>query len=223
VRHYENSRRACERAGDSWTAAVASANIAEVLSDQGHLAEARAPLEQALQTYRAAGTPAFVADGTRLLGRLATRQGEHDRAELLLASARALFAEEGETLEVIHTDAMLAEAALMAGDHETALARSGTALAEAAGLPGRGLVTPLLHRVLGLAWSGLGDRRAALDDLRTSIAEARGRSATYELALSLRALAELSPDPEPDVVAEATALAERLGLVADAARAGRAA
>ncbi len=89
VRHYENSRRACERAGDSWTAAVASANIAEVLSDQGHLAEARAPLEQALQTYRAAGTPAFVADGTRLLGRLATRQGEHDRAELLLTTARS--------------------------------------------------------------------------------------------------------------------------------------
>jgi class 3 adenylate cyclase/tetratricopeptide (TPR) repeat protein len=213
VRHYENSRRACERAGDSWTAAVESANIAEVLSDQGHLAEARAPMEQALQTYRAAGTHAFVADGTRLLGRLAARQGELDRAELLLTTARVVFAEDGETLEVIHTDAMLAEAALVAGDHETALARAGTALAEAAGLPGRGLVTPLLHRVLGLAWSGLGDRRAALDALRTSIAEARGRSASYELALSLRALAELSPDPEPEVEAEAAALAARLGLV----------
>ena len=224
VRCYEDSRAACERAGDSWTAAVASANIAEVLSDQGHLAAARAPLERALQIYRAAGTPAFVADGTRLLGRLATRQGEHERAEQLLTAARVVFAEEGETLEVVHTDALLAEAALVAGDHETALIRGGAALAESAGLPGRGLVTPLLHRVLGLAWSGLGDRRAALDDLRTSIAEARGRSATYELALSLRALAELSPEPEPGAEAEAAVLAARLGLVAgDPSTAGRAA
>jgi class 3 adenylate cyclase/tetratricopeptide (TPR) repeat protein len=224
VRHYENSRRACERAGDTWTAAVASANIAEVLSDQGHLAEARVPLEQALQTYRAAGTQGFVADGTRLLGRLSARQGRLERAEQLLTTARAAFAEDGETLEAIHTDAMLAEAALLAGDHETALARAGTALAEAAGLDGRGLVSPLLHRVLGLAWSGLGDRRAALDALRTSIAEARGRSATYDLALSLRALAELSPDPEPEIEAEAATLAARLGLVAGAsAPAGRAA
>jgi class 3 adenylate cyclase/tetratricopeptide (TPR) repeat protein len=222
VAYYEDSRAACERAGDSWTAAVASANIAEVLSDQGHLADARPPLEQALQTYRAAATPAFVADGTRLLGRLAARAGEQERAERLLTTARAMFADEGETLEVVHTDAMLAEAALLAGDHETALARAGAALAEAAGLPGRQLLTPLLHRVLGLAWSGLGDRRAALDDLRTSIAEARGGSATYELALSLRSLAELSLHAEPEVEAEATALAARLGLVAgDPAAAGR--
>jgi tetratricopeptide (TPR) repeat protein len=217
VQRYAASRAACERAGDAWTAAIASGNIAEVLSDQGHLAEARTALERAMHTYRAAGTPAFVADGTRLLGRLAARQGEHERAEQLLTSARMQFADDGEDLQVGLTDAYLAEAALLAGEPGTALERAGAAMAEVAGLPARGLVTPLLHRVLGLAWATLGDRHSAVDDLQASIREARGRRSTYDLALSLRALADLEGEAVPEAEAEAADLERRLGLVRAAA------
>jgi class 3 adenylate cyclase/tetratricopeptide (TPR) repeat protein len=214
VERYAASRAACERAGDSWTAAVASANIAEVLSDQGHLAAARTALEGALHTYRAAGTSAFVADGTRLLGRLAGRQGDHRRGELLLVEARECYAADGETLQVLHTDALLAEAALLAGEAGTARERAEAALLRSAALPGRGLVTPLLLRVLGLALAASGDVDAATARLAASIEEARQRSATYDLALSLRALGQVAAVPVPDVEAEADALFTQLGIVA---------
>lgn len=216
VRHYGESRAACERAGDQWTAAVESANIAEVLSDQGYLAQAQVALDEALQTYRAAGTRAFVADGTRLLGRLAARQGDLDRAEEMLRAARAIYAEDGELLQSVHTDALLAEARLLCGDVETALHRALLALDEVAALPGRGMLLPLLLRVAGVARVRLGDTEGGLRELDRSIDEARERDAAYELALSLRARADLADQPVPALSHEAEELFARLGLLTEA-------
>ena len=49
IAHYLACRAANEKAGDQWTAAIATGNIAEVLSDQGHLVEAEAMLEDAVE------------------------------------------------------------------------------------------------------------------------------------------------------------------------------
>lgn len=216
VRHYSASREACERAGDQWTAAVEAGNIAEVLGDQGHLAEAQVALDEALHTFRAAGTSGFVADGTRLLGRLAARQGDLDRAEELLGAARSIFADDGQRLQSALTDAMLAEARLLCDDPSTALDRAVAALEQAATLPGRGMVLPLLHRVAGIARIRLGDVDAGLRHLQASIEESRERNAAYELALSLRARAEVPDRAAPEAAAEADEIAARLGLVAGA-------
>lgn len=194
VHYYSESRDACNRAGDRWTAAVESANIAEVLADQGHLAEAEPVLEEALETYRAAGTATFIADGTRLLGRLAGRRGDPELSRQLLAAARGIYESDGESLQVVLTDAMLAESLVRAGEAEAAADLARRALANASTLPGRHLVVPLAQRVLGVALRSLGlDASEARQALAESIQSARRHDSRFELALSLQALGDLWP------------------------------
>lgn len=194
VRYYSESRDACHRAGDRWTAAVESANIAEVLADQGHLAEAEPVLEEALETYRAAGTATFIADGTRLLGRLAGRRGDPELSRQLLAAARGIYESDGESLQVVLTDAILAESLVRAGEAEAAADLARRVLTNASTLPGRHLVVPLAQRVLGVALRSLGlDASQARQALAESIESARRHDSHFELALSLQALGDLWP------------------------------
>jgi predicted ATPase/class 3 adenylate cyclase len=220
VTYYADSRAACERAGDRWTAAIESANIAEVLADQGYLAEAEPVLEEALETYRAAGTPTFIADGTRLLGRLAARRGDPARSRHLLAVARGIYESDGESLQVVLTDAILAESLLRAGEPQAASEVAEQALASAAGLPGRHLVEPLAQRVLGASLGALGiDPAHARTALRDSIELARRHDASYELAMSLQALSDLWPAEVADAeLVERDMLFDELGVIEDARR-----
>jgi class 3 adenylate cyclase/tetratricopeptide (TPR) repeat protein len=220
VTYYADSRDACERAGDSWTAAVESANIAEVLADQGHLSQAEPILEEALETYRAAATPTFVADGTRILGRLAARRGDAARSRQLLAAARGIYAADGEVLQTVLTDAIAAESLLRAGEPQDAAELAERVLASAAGLPGRHLVVPLAKRVLGVALSTLGtEPERAVASLRDSIDLARLHDARYELALSLQALSDLWPaNVSGAELVERDTLFDELGVIAAARR-----
>ena len=220
VEYYSASRDACNRAGDSWTAAVESANIAEVLADQGHLAEAQSALEEALDTYRAAGTATFIADGTRILGRLAARRGDPELSRQLLASARGIYESDGELLQVILTDAVLAESLLRAGEPEAAAELARRVLTNASNLPGRHLVLPLAQRVLGAALRAMGmDAAEAREALEESIAMAREHDLRYELALSLQAVSDLWPSAQSESDAnERDALFLDLGIVETARR-----
>ena len=67
---YRRSREAKSRAGDIANAATQSNNEAEVLSDQGRLAEAEALLRDALRVWSAAGYQIGVALATSNLGRV---------------------------------------------------------------------------------------------------------------------------------------------------------
>ena len=220
VAFYSDSRDACERAGDRWTAAVESANIAEVLADQGYLSDAEPVLQEALETYRAAGTQAFVADGTRLLGRLAARRGDPELSRQLLAVARGIYESDGEALQVNLTDATLAESLLRAGEPEAAAELARRVLSNVNALPGRHLVVPLARRVLGVALRSLGtdpaEARRALDE---SIELARRHDARFELALSLQAVSDLWPtDVTDSELAERETLFRELGVLDGARR-----
>jgi tetratricopeptide (TPR) repeat protein len=220
VSYYSDSRAACERAGDGWTAAVESANIAEVLADQGYLADAEPVLQEALETYRAAGTPTFVADGTRLLGRLAARRGDPSLSRQLLAVARGIYESDGESLQVVLTDAVLAESLLRAGEPDAAAELARRVLANASALPGRHMVMPLAQRVLGVALRALGmDEGQARQALEESIELARRHDSRYELALSLQALSDLWPTEVDDSGrAERDSLFGELGVIESARR-----
>jgi predicted ATPase/class 3 adenylate cyclase len=220
VTDYSDSRAACERAGDRWTAAVESANIAEVLADQGHLTEAELALEEALQTYRAAGTPSFIADGTRILGRLAARRGAPELSRELLGVARGIYEAGGELLQVVLTDAILAESLLRAGEPQAAVAIAERVLATTAGIPGRHLVAPLAQRVLGVALCVLGSEPArARQALRHSVELARRHDARYELAVSLQAVSDLWPEEVTDAeLIERDTLFDDLGVIPAARR-----
>ncbi len=222
VDFYTQSCDACRRAGDEWTAAVGAGNIAEVLADQGHLARAETMLEEALRTYQAAGTPTFIGYGTMLLGRLAARRGDTERALALLDQARALSASEGETLQLLQSDAARAEALLLAEDFASAIEVAHQVLRDAASSPGSDLLVAWMERVMALARAGRGeDSTRVAEHLQASVEIARRRGARYELALSLNALADLWPSAGPGVRRESLELFDQLGVVETARSLGR--
>jgi len=222
VSYYSQSCEACRRAGDEWTAAVGSGNIAEVLLDQGRLDQAEPILEEALRTYRAAGTPTFIGYGTMLLGKLAARRGDHELARTLLKTARDLWAGDGESLQVLQSEAVLAESSLMAGDFDGARKMAEKVLAASSGAPGGEGMGPLLRRVLGLAEALRGgDLALAKQQLQTSVDLARRRGSSYDLALSLQAMADVWPELGPDLRRESADLFEQLGVVEAGRRVGQ--
>jgi class 3 adenylate cyclase/tetratricopeptide (TPR) repeat protein len=190
-RLYQLCEEANARAGDAWAASVARGNAAEILSDQGRLAEAEPMLRDALRASRASAAPSFIAFGLSALGRLAARAGRFDEALELLTSAREQYVADGETAEVLETDARLAECHLLRGAFEEALAVVDQAVELAEALPGLAPTVPLLHRIRGLALAATGDADAARAALERSLESARARHADHEVAFTLHAMSSL--------------------------------
>jgi predicted ATPase/class 3 adenylate cyclase len=224
VKFYGDSKDACDRAGDQFTAAVESANMAEVLSDQGHLEAAEPLLRDAQRVWRAAAAPSFVAFGKSQLGRLAARLRRFDDALEMLNSARDDYQNDGEQAEVVETDARIAECLALRGDFAAALRAADDALAKASAGPGLPPQIPLLQRVRGFALFAEGDASGAFAALDASLSAARERNARHEIAWTLhalstvRALAGSAPVGAEllsgDAAAERVALFEQLGIAA---------
>jgi tetratricopeptide (TPR) repeat protein len=209
---YERSRRARERIGDVVGAATIANNIAEIYSDQGHIAEAERLLREVQQTCEAAGSLLMSAVATANLGRAAARAGGRaDEARELLGTALSTLQEIQAASFVYETEVRLAEAAVLAGDHDAALKG-----ADAAAEIGYGALTPsvqaLLHRVRGYAHLQAGRVTEAETELERSLTVARACDALYEVALSLQASARVRRDAS--LAAEARALLDALHVVA---------
>ncbi len=214
VSYYAQSRDACARAGNLWNAALASANIAELLADQGDLERARPLLEDALVVLRAARMATFIAFATRVLGRLSARAGEPQRASALLEEAREICAGLGESLEVVLIDAMRAEALLLSNRPGEAATAAATVLSAAAPLAGQHLVTPLALRVAGVSAAHTGKVADAVGKLRASVDAAREHQSDYDAALSLQALRDVDPSAVSDGEwSWATEVFDRLGIL----------
>ena len=217
TRSYRACRDAFAEAGDAWAAAQASANEAEVLSDQGHWDEAEPLLRDALRAGRTSHAPGFVAFVLALLGRRRARTGADGWGLAELRRARASYAAIGETAEVADADARPAEALALSGDAEAALAMTTALSAGAAAVP------PLLLRVRGLALLRLGD----LEGVRAALEAAREAATTgdapHEAAYALHALAAVhactGPVPD-DLAAQLAAATAALGIVRIAGPAG---
>ena len=106
--------------------------------------------------------------------------------------------------------ARLAEAAVLAGDHEQALSDADVAelTSEIAPPPS---VQAMLHRVRGYAHLQAGRLDDAASNFSRSLDAARSGDALYEVALSLRARSRLTGDA--DDAAEAQRLLEALHVV----------
>jgi tetratricopeptide (TPR) repeat protein len=189
---YKQGRDARERTGDPVNAAYGTCNIGEILSDQGRLDEAEPLLRDARRVWRAAGDGAGVAFAESLLGRLASRAGRADEAIELFARARATFVKVGSQADIIEVDARVAECLVLRGLADEALKRASMALVEAETLVGVSVQTPLLQRIQGYALMQLGrldDAAAAFD---SSLLVAHSRKAPYDVALTMRAIAQLA-------------------------------
>ncbi|WP_187271862.1 tetratricopeptide repeat protein [Aeromicrobium terrae] len=215
--HYRAAAEVYRRAGREWSAATAEANIAEVLIDQGRLAEAHGLLRSAMRVWRGIGAETEVAFGQYQLGRMAAREGRFDEAFDLLEQARRYCEGAGETGEVRVIDALRAEALELAGRHGEAVELAVRALGEALAAPGLVATVPLLQRVRAAGLAALGEHDEAHEARLAGLEAARERGSLHDVAMALRLLREESEGRvEPETLAaweaEMRELSRRLGL-----------
>jgi tetratricopeptide (TPR) repeat protein len=156
---YARASEMFQRLGDAANEANASYNLAELLNRQGRHAEAATELDRVMRVARGVGDEELVGLVLREQGRSLSRRGRREGFDLL-ASARNVLAGLGEPHEVTDTDIALAEADLLSGRPDRALARVDTAL-EAATSIGAATLLPAAYRVRAAALLDLVDLAAA--------------------------------------------------------------
>lgn len=185
---YERSSVTFERLGDLSMAAMAKHNIAEVLLDQGDLDRAEALLRDALATFTSTDYAAGVGMAWGNLGRVAARRGEPATALERYVKAREQLTEIDAGAHVQEVLAREAEALVLAGRPEEALAL----VEHVAERAGRSSSQPTLHsmleRVAGLALAADGHTEEAAARLRRAAELAVQAEAPFEEALALAAL-----------------------------------
>jgi class 3 adenylate cyclase/tetratricopeptide (TPR) repeat protein len=208
---YLRSEEVVRRAGDVLTGGHATNNRAEILIDQGRLAEAAELFEQALRTYRAAKFPVGEAFATMCLGRIAAEEGRFADAHRLLDDARARFAALGNESLLLEADARRAQAFVLEGRHADAEAAARAALEGTHAIGEVGVRLALLERLLAVAAVQSRARDDAPAHFAESLRVARELGADYEVARTLQAkvLTGFASDEELE---EAQAIMERLGV-----------
>jgi tetratricopeptide (TPR) repeat protein len=204
---YLQAGACCERSGNAVEAANAAANVGEIRSDQGRLAEAEASLRRALRVWSSTEQREGVAFATMLLGRLAVRDGRPEEGLGLLTSAAADARRLGFDYYAELASALLAEGEALAGSATDAVSIADKLLAMRSGH------VSLLHRARGIAFARIGDHESSGRELELAAASASERGDDYELALALDALATLRA-PQPVLERERNAILRRLGIVA---------
>jgi tetratricopeptide (TPR) repeat protein len=217
VELYERGRDARLRTGNDVDAAMATANIAEVLADQGHYDLAEQYLQETLRVCRAAGYRSGASFARNLLGRVASRRARFEEAHIHFETARNEYAEAGLDADARETDGRLADCLVLEGRTKEALALADATLEVSMQEDESPPDAALLQRVRGYALLQSGDADAARAAFDASLAAARARDADYEVALTLVGLASLAKfvdDTEraADLSLESSALLERLGV-----------
>jgi tetratricopeptide (TPR) repeat protein len=208
---YERGRELRERVGNPVYAAGGTNNIAEILVDQGRLAEAEPLVLATLRVFQAAGFKSRVAVSKRYLGRIAAASGRFDEAHALLEEARAIFLEVGAQNEVNETEGRLAECLLLHGKGRAALELLDTALPRAQRSGFERL--PMLKRLYACGLAQIGDLEGAQKAFEEALEDARARAMAFECALALDGLSRLDGAPAPDHAAERDVIFEQLGVV----------
>jgi class 3 adenylate cyclase/tetratricopeptide (TPR) repeat protein len=205
---YERGRRLFERIGDVTSVAMSTNNIGEILADQGRFDEAGELFEEARRAVDSAGHRALSLMARMNLGRLAARQGRFDEALTMLGEAVDGFHEmEAASLEE-EARTRIAEAAVLAGDHERAMREADIAERTGEGSPPPPLQA-VLNRVRGYAHLQQAREPEAIEEFQRSLSAARSGDALYEIALTLHALGRLG---DASAAAEAKALLEGLDV-----------
>ncbi len=204
------------RVGDASNAANADYNRADVLVRQGRYDEAWPLLQETLRVARAVDDEELVAFVQREQGRAKSRAGDVETGLRLLTQARAQLAKLREPQEIVDTDIATAEAHVVAGRPEQALALIEEALGEAISLRAVALL-PYAYRVQAAALLAGGDvakaRSAVADGLRQSSSPDVAHERGFLLATSAR-IAHAEGDPGADQLEdEARTALQSLGVV----------
>jgi tetratricopeptide (TPR) repeat protein len=156
-----------------------------------------------------------VARASCNLGRCAAESGRFEEAMQHFKEAQLEVELLGSHAELVEIGARWAEAELLAGNVDAALARAGAEIERARSMGG-GHHMALLHRVRAVALARSGELDAARRALQDSLEEARARHMDFELALTLKIVAALGIDcggEGPDAAAaESRRILETLGV-----------
>jgi class 3 adenylate cyclase/tetratricopeptide (TPR) repeat protein len=204
------------RIGDAPNAANADYNRAEVLVRQGRSEEALPLLEDTLRVARAVGDEDLVALVRKEMGRAQSRAGDIREGLRLLQEARAQLARLREPHEVVDADIASAEAHLLAGSPDIALALIERALPDAISIHAATLL-PSAYRVQAAALLAKGDvaqaQTALAEGLRQSSSPDVAHERGFLLAVAAR-IAVLRQDPgAAQLEQEANAALGSLGVV----------
>jgi tetratricopeptide (TPR) repeat protein len=214
LRHYERSRSARERSGDVVGIATAANNLGEILSDQGHFDEAEAYFREAFNIWRAAGYQMGVGVARSNQGRLAMRRGALKEAGELLRTALDELNAIGAGNFAVDTEARIAEHLLYTGDAPAALRAIDGAAARLAATGGSAFTRAALLRLKGCALAQMRLPVAAATAIEDSLELARSLGATYEVALTLQAQAEIDAATRSEAAREVETIFATLGVTA---------
>jgi tetratricopeptide (TPR) repeat protein len=204
------------RVGDATNAANADYNRADVLVRQGRSDEALPLLENTLRVARAVGDEDLGALVRKEMGKAQSRAGDVPAGLRLLQESRAQLAKLREPHQVVDADIASAEAHLLAGSPDMALALVERALLDAASIHAATLL-PSAYRVRAAALLATGDvaqaRTALAEGLRQSSSPDVAHERGFLLAVAAR-IAVLRQDPgAAQLEQEASAALQSLGVV----------
>jgi class 3 adenylate cyclase/tetratricopeptide (TPR) repeat protein len=192
----ERSAAEHEVAGDAIGSALAGYHRARVMLDQGKLDEAEAELRHITAASRAANHPLGVAISTMHLARGLARRGDSEKALGMLGETLGQLEQLDADRHVVGNLLAQAEAHLLGGEVEEALAVAAEAKGAAKGVAGVEITMIGLQRVRGMALVWMGRTKEGHVQLIEALNGARLADAAFEEALILDALATLFGDGE---------------------------
>jgi tetratricopeptide (TPR) repeat protein len=183
---YERGKERQQQAGDLVGAAMGTANVAEILTQQGELDRAEQLTREALRVFAASGYRLPSAFAYGILGDIASRRGRHREAARHYVRGLHLVQQGGDQHEEIAMLGKVAEDLLRQGEAPAALGLVELALARAEPLGGAGDQAPLLHRLRGWSLAQTGRLDEAVAAFEEGLRDARERGWDLEVALALR-------------------------------------
>ena len=201
IEYYEMGREASERAGNMVDAAVAAANLGEVLVNQGRYEDAREPLLEARRIYASSGFGEGIAWADQLLGRLYGIEGDLERSVSALEASVGRWRELGMDASGFEAAIPLADAECRAGDPAAGLA---TLVEAETWVPDdyRSYYEVPLARTRASILDAAGREDEALVALEAGRASEEMGGDPYEAALLLLVTDRIAPDELDDGVAE---------------------
>jgi tetratricopeptide (TPR) repeat protein len=209
----EDARARYEQGGNSPEAALAAANIADLLLCQGHITRASELLEEALPVVRGARWSEGLCGIQIQLGHVRIEQGRFGEAEALLVGAGEEFHRIGQPAAESEATLLRAAGRLLVGELEEGLSLLDASLGQAGGDLGMFMPRESLLRGIGHAKSG--DLAQAILCAMRGIEQAREFELHYELGLISDFALMVGMRGEVLTGAEQKALKKDAGILSD--------